>query len=134
MPVTDDDSYKYNDHPLITYSNRLQKHMLIVTTILDSPNTAHANKATPLRMLIANLPPSGKEALKIQWEKLVKFEHNTDAIPSAVEFETIYSEISDYIYDTILQDSFRAIPLNRKPGTMKESTTRVSDVPFGMGL
>lgn len=132
MPNEDEPLYLYNDHPLISYSNRIQKQMLIVTTILESPNTPHVAKATPLRMLIANLPPSGKAALKPQWDKLVEFEHNEIAVRTSAEFEQIYSAISDWIYTAILQDAFRAIPLNRKPGHMGESSKRDSDV--GMGL
>lgn len=129
MSASSEDSYSYADHPLISYSNRIQKQMLIVTTILDNPMTLHSSKARPLRMLIANLPPSAKTALKGEWDKLVAFEKSEAAIDTPAAFEEIYSIISDWIYANILQDAFRAVPLNRKAGHIGESSTRVSDAP-----
>lgn len=98
----------FDDVPIITYSNRLQKHMFKLTEELALNNTVQLTEKRKLRLIIANLPPEGKEKLQAIYEKC-ESEYPSDT----KEFDKMYGEVSDWIYKNILQDAFKAKPLYR---------------------
>jgi hypothetical protein len=109
--ATEDEAF--NDSPIITYSNRIQKHMFLLTEELSLNNTVELREKRRLRLIIANLPPEGKEKLTAIYAKC----ETQDPI-TAIEFDKIYSEVSDWIYTNILQDAFRAKPKFKGTGKL----------------
>jgi hypothetical protein len=121
------DTESYADHPIITYSNRIQRHLYDLTKELCENNTIQLTEKRKLKLVIFNLPPNGKKALENITPKL-----EADVVVNTTEFDKMYSDVSDWIYINILQDAFRAIPLFRAKGKLEESTTRVSDNKGGL--
>lgn len=103
----------FDDSPIITYSNRIQKHMFKLTEELALNNTIEITEKRKLRLLISNLPPAAKEKLKHIYEKCESQNPLT-----TTEFDRMYSEVSNWIYDNILQDAFRAKPIYRGRGKL----------------
>ena len=99
----------FNDHPLITYSNRIQKHLLNLTHELSNTTQILQPEKRKLLLIIANLPPQAKQTLKKETQQL-----EDDKIMTTKEYRKIYGTISDWIYTNILQASFKINPLNQQ--------------------
>jgi hypothetical protein len=103
--MASEEESRFDDSPIITYSNRIQKHMFTLTEQLGAGNLiGHAEKRN-LRLLIANLPPEGKEKLKNIYALC-----ETDEQLTMTAFDRMYGQVSDWIYKNILQDAFKAKP------------------------
>lgn len=116
----------FTDHPIVTYTNRVQHEMQRITGLLSSNHVSHAEKARAIRVLIDNLPPTAKEDLREEYVTLVNYSKN-ELLGSEVDPYKIYGTVSNWIYTNILQDAFRAIPLYRGEGMLGSSTKRYSD-------
>ena len=117
---------QFTDHPIITYTNRVQHQMEHISFLLPSNTTSYQEKARAIRMLIANLPPSAKNDLKHEYQQLVEYSKN-EYLGGKFDIIEVYSNVSDWIYSCILQDAFRAIPLYRGEGTLQSTSQRYSD-------
>ena len=117
---------QFTDHPVITYTNRIQHQMEHISFLLPSSSISYAEKARAIRILIANLPPTAKEDLEGIYKQLVAYAKN-EKLGGAIDLYAIYGEVSDCIYSSILQDAFRAIPLYRGEGTLQGGAKRYSD-------
>jgi hypothetical protein len=98
---------QYNDHPIITYSNRIQKHLLQLTQELGYTQYISQDEKRKLLLIIYNLPPQAKQHLQ---HITTQLENNQ--ILNTTEYLNYYSETSDWIYNNILQDAFKVKPLN----------------------
>jgi hypothetical protein len=96
-----------DQNPIITYTNRLQKQMIIITDMLYNGNIPPNALKIALRGLIANLPPIGKKALKKEYEKLTSNEYLNKP-----KLEAIYDKTHDWAYTKLFQDTFRLKPFN----------------------
>jgi hypothetical protein len=117
---------QFTDHPILTYTNRIQHQMEHISFMLASSIISYAEKARAIRILIANLPPTGKEDLQDEFKQLVAYSKN-EFLGGKIDLYAIYSSVSDWIYSSILQDAFRAIPLYRGEGTLQATSVRYSD-------
>ncbi len=100
------DASNFEDHPIITYSNRIQRHMFDLSSVLANKTATdmiYAEDKNKLRTIIINLPPEGKKALEEINTKL-------DYEITKKDFFNMYSQVSDWIYKNLLQDAFRAKP------------------------
>lgn len=105
-------------HPIITYTNRLQKQLNYVTTITYSNQWITRAEKYALLGVIANLPPEGQEALKGEAEKLL-----SENILTFAEFHAIYSSVHNWIYRVLLKEAFeKAKPLYLKKGRLEAPT------------
>lgn len=102
-----------NQYPIITYTNRLQRQMEKITTVMNEQSTSLAAFVNSLRMLIANLPPQARtQDLKDDYNKLVQYDHAVGSIRSKVEVEQIYMKVHDWCYKNLFQDAFKFRPKN----------------------
>lgn len=99
--------------PIVTYSNRIQKILERLTFIM-SQTTDTLLTVRPLRMMIRNFPPNGKEYMKEELKTLKSFEDNVNTL-NAMQVEEIYEKAHDWFYIHVLQDAFRFRPRNPKP-------------------
>jgi len=99
----------YNDHPIITYSNRIQKHLLELTRELSYKDTIERTEKRKLKLIIANLPPQAKQQLKQITTTL-----ESKQVLDTTTFDQYYSQVSNWIYTNILQDAFKVKPLNNE--------------------
>lgn len=99
--------------PILTYSNRIQKQFDQLSYIM-SRSTDMMVIVPPLRMLLRNFPPKGKEVFKAERAKLTQFDSNNKLI-EPIEAEEIYDNAHDWFYIHVLQDAFRFRPRNPKP-------------------
>jgi phage terminase small subunit len=107
---------QYNDHPIITYSNRIQKHLLQLTQELGYTQYISQDEKRKLLLIIHNLPPQAKQQLQ---HITTQLENNQTM--NTKDYLTSYSQVSDWIYNNILQDAFRIRPLNtEKPHISNE--------------
>ncbi len=107
----DKDNADFDDVPIVTYSNRIQKHMFKLTEELGEKINVGIAEKRRLRLLIANLPPKAKEVLQGVYKRCEE-----QCNMPAVEFDRMYGEVSDWIYENILQDAFRAKPIFGRNG------------------
>lgn len=115
MSSNGNDETSFDDVPIITYSNRLQKHMFKLTEELALRKTIINEDKRKLRLLIANLPPQAKEQEDI---KAIYDYCETDKELSTLQFDKMYSVVSDWIYKNILQDAFKAKPVFKGGGRL----------------
>jgi hypothetical protein len=88
-------------HPLVTYTNRLQRQFLIVTSLLYEQNVRPYVVKTPMLGIISNLPKEGQDALKNETAKLL----STDSI-SLKEISDVYVSIHNWAYDHLFKEAF----------------------------
>ena len=60
---TEKETDSFDDSPIITYSNRIQKHFFFLTEMLCVNNTVELTEKRKLKLIIANLPPVAKKEL-----------------------------------------------------------------------
>ncbi|MDR2719569.1 MAG: hypothetical protein LBC03_02035, partial [Nitrososphaerota archaeon] len=85
---------------------------------LSYTQTITRTEKRKLKLIIANLPPQAKQQLQKITTKL-----ESKTIIETTEYDQMYSQVSDWIYNNILQDAFKVKPLNNeKPhiGTREE--------------
>jgi hypothetical protein len=102
-PEKEEDSF--DGSPIITYSNRIQKHFFKLTEELTLNNRIEMTERRKLRLIIANLPPEAKLKLQHVYERC----ESQDIINTA-EFDKMYGEVHNWVYNNILQDAFRIKP------------------------
>lgn len=103
-------------HPIVTYTNRLQKQLNYVTSL------AYCNQFVITRVekyallgVIANLPPEGQKALVKESKALL-----SQTMLTFEEFHNIYSKVHNWIYTTLLKEAFeKAKPAYGKKGHLK---------------
>ena len=93
--------------------------MNFVSIVLSRADSSNSDCANAVRTLITNFPPNGKTYLAADLKNLDDFDKNYDRLKHK-DFENIYGRASDWFYVNILQDAFRAIPLNRRAGRLSE--------------
>jgi hypothetical protein len=98
--------------PIITYTNRIQKQMELITNYMSKYTDSIIHIVAAMRMLIANFPPKGKEDLKIEYNKLKDFDHNNNQIKDMAEMVEMYDTISNWAYKNLFQDAFKFRPQN----------------------
>jgi hypothetical protein len=98
--------------PIITYTNRIQKQMELVSNYMSKYTENIVHIVAGMRMLIANFPPKGKEALKGIYIKLKTYDSNNNAIKNMAELVEMYDTISDWAYVNLFQDAFKFRPQN----------------------
>ncbi len=103
---------EFNGPAIVTFSNRVQKHMFILTEILGTDNTISMQEKRKLRLLIFNLPPNTKKKLKDVIEKLGP----KAATLTTDEYDDMYSRVSDEIYTDVLQEANKGRPRYTKKG------------------
>lgn len=116
--MSDDKELAFNDAPIITYTNRLQRRMEFVSGLLSMVENVRYPmivKVAAVRILCMNLPPTAKtDGLKNEYNKLMGYSDNEGLIPNEQELDKIYNTISDWIYKNLLQDAFKFRPKNLK--------------------
>ena len=93
--------------PNIQYINRLQK-MFYNASIMGSMNQPIRATYKPLRFIIYNFPPEGKERFKDVLQKLF-------GCPTAQETEKIYSTLHDWAYKNIFEQVFGIKSFKQEP-------------------
>lgn len=106
--TTNQKEQEYNDSPLITYSNRIQKHMYLLTEQLSTNATVELQEKRKLKLLIENLPPQAKQRKDIS-QIITILESNRPL--TTLTFDRMYGIVSDWIYDNVLQSAYRVRPL-----------------------
>lgn len=112
MAEDSDKSQTLDQIPIITYINRLQKQMFIITELLyNHSNGLDTNLLkSSLRGLIDILPPPGQEELKIAYGQL-----QSKRYVSTLELEAIFRKTHNWAYNKIFKEAFKARPLNPHP-------------------
>lgn len=112
--MSEENESSFDDAPIITYSNRIQKHLFKLTEFMGNVNMRDTqNKrvaANQLILIIQNLPIEAKEALKNVSAKCREDIQNV----ASLEMFILYGQAHDWIYKNILQDAFKAKPLYKK--------------------
>lgn len=109
-----EENASFDDSPIITYSNRIQKHMFILTEELAMIDVIRKAQKVRLRLIIANLPPQAKKDLASIYEAC----ESEVPVENSSVFHRMYGEVSDWIYKNILQDAFKARPKYSGPGRL----------------
>ena len=116
-----EDTREETQHPIITYTNRLQKQLNYVTSLsYGNQSIITRTEKQALLGVIANLPPEGQTALKKETNQLL----SETMLPFA-KFHKIYSTVHKWIYTTLLKEAFeKAKPLYRKKGHLEVPTQK----------
>ena len=109
------------DFPIVTYSNRIQHRFDYISGIMSQTDDL-LYIVRPLRILLRNFPPKGKEALKEEIKKVIDYDVNSNAIGGILGAEEIYNKAHDWFYDNILQDAFRFRPKNPRQAHIGSGT------------
>jgi hypothetical protein len=103
----------FNQFPIITYTNRLQRQMDKITFLMS--NTTNINAiVNSLLMLLVNLTPEAKRDLHPEYDQLIGYERNINTIETFKDAVEIYGKVSDWIYNHLLQDALKFRPKNPK--------------------
>jgi len=114
--MSENEAKDVSAQPLITYTNRLQKQMGVITILLSDNSVGVSTIVQPLRALLRNLPPQSNEALKEDICVLERFDRDTSVFRSKLDLEQMYGRIHNWCYLNLFEDVFKAKPVYKKKG------------------